>query len=200
MVQSQHLSTMLDPGHIMLSDAKRFFSFFLLLLLFKSAHCLLSLANLTDPEVKGTKHLAPYQSFIVHHSPDHHIWAKGGMRRLELEIGVCTAASRSYCQNTRSVSPGAAALTGITLNVCSEIILVWCVITKCGHLLWGGGLSAPAVMQIQLVSLSLDVCHGDFWSWNFYITLLHSICGWLNSSFALISLLLNAVSHEWLIN
>lgn len=46
--------------------------------------------------LKGIKHLAPHQSFIVRHSSDH-TWVKGGLKTSWAgDAGVSTAASRSY--------------------------------------------------------------------------------------------------------
>lgn len=74
------------------------------------------LCVLPDSEVKGTKHLARYQSFISHHSLEH-IWAKGGMTcdwrcyrsvYCSIQETLCTVKNNLYLS-----SPAAA---GRTLN------------------------------------------------------------------------------------
>lgn len=123
-VQSQHLSFMLDAGHIVLSDGMRF-------IFFDSVCDHWPTCTLTAPEVKDTKHLVRYQSFIVHQSSSQ-VWNEMN------EKGVCTAAFRSYhALSTKQGSDFSFLVLHpwqVQLSVFSGIIIVWCVMTKCGHL------------------------------------------------------------------
>lgn len=86
--------------------------------------------------LKGIKHLAPHQSFIVRHGSDH-TWAKGGLKTSWAEdTRVSTAAPRSYHALSKHkpcvcwcCSPDSYC---ITPSVFSKITIVLRVIT--GHL------------------------------------------------------------------
>lgn len=80
------LASTLDPGHLTLSSHVYVFIYI--------QHIVSS--HWSTCRLKGIKHLAPHQSFIVRHSSDH-TWAKGGLKTSWAEnTGVSTAASRSY--------------------------------------------------------------------------------------------------------
>lgn len=68
--------------------------------------------TLTDPEVKDTKHLVPYQSSIRGH-----IWAKFGRKWMKKERVDCSIQELCTVNKTRQwlLPPGAASLTGATL-------------------------------------------------------------------------------------
>lgn len=99
---------------------------------FYSAHCLLSLANLCFDRSRRKGH----QTSSVIHQSSGHIWAKFGRKWMNKECVHCSIQELCTVNRTRQwlLPPGAASLTGAT--VFSGIIIVWCVITECGHSHW----------------------------------------------------------------